>query len=451
MAIGSKKALLTKAVSEMREANYSKDPALNDMYQRLSKGRAQFAEVFDKNLKAVMQISSLDLVMQHQTDKIMDISRSVEKATETIFGTNTTGMSNNQHEELANTIIEVSDQTKEVYQKIQAGQGELTLIKELSDQTIQISGQLEENMDGLLKVINHMGDVIAGINTISMQTNLLALNASVEAARAGTAGKGFAVVADEIRSLAEETQKLTGNMGDFVENIKKASQESAQSATNTANALGEMTDKIRNVWELNDESQQNLSNVNESISSIATVSEEISHSMAQMESQLKDSTDFMRQVGLDLKEATEPVVGIEQTMDEAVKEMGSMAEDPFYHLKNQEFCQYVSNAITAHNTWLNNLKKMVQNRAIIPLQLNSSKCGFGHFYYAMTPSNPEILPIWKGLEEKHRKFHRYGADAISALNSRDYARADQICREAENYSKELIADLNNILKIAEEN
>lgn len=451
MAIGNKKELLTKAVSEMREADYSKDPALNGIYQRLSKGRAQFAEVLDKNLKAVMQISSLDLVLQHQTEQIMDISQSVEKATQTIFGTDTAGMSNNQHEELANTIIEVSDQTKEVYQKIEAGQGELTLIKELSDQTIQISGQLEENMDGLLKVINRMGDVIAGINTISMQTNLLALNASVEAARAGTAGKGFAVVADEIRSLAEETQKLTGNMGDFVENIKKASQESAQSATNTANALGAMTDKIRNVWELNDESQQNLSNVNESISSIATVSEEISHSMSQMESQLKDSTNFMRQVGLDLKEATEPVVGIEQTIDEAVREMGSMAEDAFYHLKNEEFCQYVSNAVTAHNTWLNNLKKMVQNQAVIPLQLNSSKCGFGHFYYAMTPSIPEILPIWKGLEEKHRRFHKYGADAISALNTRDYARANQICKEAEIYSKELIADLNSILRIAQNN
>ncbi len=451
MAIGNKKTVLTKAVSEMREADYSKDPTIDSIYKRLSKGRTQFAEVFDKNLKAVMQISSLDLVMQHQTDKIMDISRTVEEATRTIFGTDGTGMSNNQHEELANTIVEVSDQTKEIYQKTKAGQGELTSIKELSDQTIQISGQLQENMDGLLRVIDRMGDVIAGINNISMQTNLLALNASVEAARAGTAGKGFAVVADEIRSLAEETQKLTGNMGDFVENIKKASQESAQSATNTANALGSMTEKIRNVWKLNDESQENLSSVNESISSIATVSEEISHSMSQMENQLRDSTEFMRQVGLELKEATEPVVDIEQTMDDAVKEMGSMAEDAFYHLKNQEFCQYVSTAISAHNTWLNNLKKMVQNQAVVPLQLNSSKCGFGHFYYAMTPSNPAILPIWNGLEEKHRKFHRFGADAISALNSRDYVRANQICKEAENYSKELIGDLNAILRIAENN
>lgn len=117
MAIGNKKELLTKAVSEMREADYSKDPALNGIYQRLSKGRAQFAEVLDKNLKAVMQISSLDLVLQHQTEQIMDISQSVEKATQTIFGTDTAGMSNNQHEELANTIIEVSDRPRKCTKK----------------------------------------------------------------------------------------------------------------------------------------------------------------------------------------------------------------------------------------------------------------------------------------------------------------------------------------------
>ena len=60
-------------------------------------------------------------------------------------------------------------------------------------------------MNTLLDVVNHMNEVIAGINSISSQTNLLALNASIEAARAGEAGRGFAVVAEEIRKLAEQT------------------------------------------------------------------------------------------------------------------------------------------------------------------------------------------------------------------------------------------------------
>ena len=50
-----------KAVSELKATDYSKEPELNRIYQRLSNGRKQFAEILEKNINAVMQISSLDL------------------------------------------------------------------------------------------------------------------------------------------------------------------------------------------------------------------------------------------------------------------------------------------------------------------------------------------------------------------------------------------------------
>ena len=92
------------------------------------------------------------------------------------------------------------------------------------------------------------------------------------------------------------------------------------------------------------------------------------------------------------------------------------------------------------------MKKMVYSQQVMPLQLDSSKCGFGHFYYAMTPDIPDIVPIWKGLGPKHQKFHKYGASAINALNAGRYTEAEQVYREAETYSKSLIADMNRILK-----
>lgn len=448
-----KKAALIKSFSELKEADYTKAPEFNDMYQRLKNGRDQLAEVFDKNIKAVMQISSLDLTMQYQTEKIIDISRKIELASERIFGVSGNsafmGDANNQHTELTNTIVDVASATDDVYRKIEEGQDELTTIKELSSQTIQISQKLQKDMDGLFQIIDNIGEIISGIDSISMQTNLLALNANIEASRAGVAGRGFAVVADEIRGLAEETQKLTAGMNEFLEGIRSASKVSIQSTSDTMDALESMTEKINNVWELNHESQTHVSKVNESISSIVAISEELSSSMTEMEDQLRESTDFMKQVSVDLGQAVKPVVEIEKTLDDAVKEIGDMTEDAFYHLENFEFVQHVKNAITAHKTWLSNLKKMVREREVMPLQLDSSKCGFGHFYYALTPQIPEILPVWNALGEKHKRFHQYGAEVIQALNNKEYSRAEKLCREAEEFSYGLIADLQKIIQLAD--
>lgn len=449
MGIGTTKNKLVKSVAEMKERNYSASPELNSMYQRLQNGRQQFAKILEKNIKAVMQISALDLTLQHETDKILEISRNVARATEVIFGTNGVNAAegNNSLEELTNTIIKISGDTDEVYRKIETGQAELTAIRSLSTQAIDVSTDMRTDMDELLEVINHMNDVIAEIESISRQTNLLALNAAIEAARAGEAGRGFAVVADEIRSLAEETQRMTGNMAQFVEGIREASHKTSGSTSNTIEALESMTERIKNAWEINDENQRHVSGVNEAVTSLAAVSEELSSTMTEMENQLRSSTEFMREIGNELTEASKPVVEIERTLDEMAKQMGSMAEDPFYHLKKEELAVYLENAITAHQTWIGNLEKMVREHVIVPLQLDSSKCGFGHFYYAMTPDVEEIRSIWDALGDKHQRFHGFGSDAIQALFDEDYAKAEQICREARDYSKELISDMQQMVRI----
>ena len=162
MAIG-KKSELVKSFSELKEADYSRFPELQEMYQRLQSGRGQLAEVFDKNIKAVMQISSLDLTMQYQTEKIMDISRKIELASDRIFGTSghadIIGDANNQHTELTNTIIDVASETDDVYRKIEEGQNELTTIRDLSAQTIEISQKLQKDMDGLFQIIDNIGEI----------------------------------------------------------------------------------------------------------------------------------------------------------------------------------------------------------------------------------------------------------------------------------------------------
>lgn len=454
MSLSKRKKPLTKAVSELKDVDYSKEPELDIIYQRLVNGREQFAKVFEKNIKAVMQISSLDLTMHHQTEKINDISYKVSKATEAIFGVSARGQfttgynSNNQHEELAHNITDVSSKTEVVHKKTDASQDELTNIRNMSGQTIAISRNMQDDMNRLLEIINNMLSLIAGIDSISLQTNLLALNASIEAAKAGKAGKGFAVVANEIRTLAEETQKLTGDMQDFVDEIKTASQESAASATETINSLENMTKKIEYIWELNNDNKKHISEINKAISSIAAVSEEINSNMSEMEGQLVDSANFMHEVSTELNKAIEPVIDIEKTLDESVKQMGAMSDDAFYHMKNNEFVKYMENAILAHHTWLDNLGKMVALRTILPLQTDPSKCGFGHFYYAINPKIPGVLPIWIELGAKHNRFHKYGTDVINSIKNGDYSYAGQLYMEAKEYSQNLIKDMEKIIQIS---
>ncbi len=454
---------LINAVAELKSTDYSKMPELESIYKRLLQGKGQFEEVMGKDIQAVMQLSAFDLTMNHHMDHMVRLAQNVAESTEIIYNAiaDTSHMVtqvNEQHEDLTNTIIRASEESEGTCRQIEAGQGELTTIKELSGQTIETSEDMKKDMNELLEVINHMNDVIVGINAISAQTNLLALNASIEAARAGEAGRGFAVVADEIRGLAEETQKLTANMGQFVSDIRSASQKSATSATSTIEILNEVTEKIKNLWEINSENQKAVAKIGDDISSLAAVSEEISSSMAELEgevvniegqcNELSSNVVVMKEVCDDVKKVTAPIAGIENTLDETVKILGKMTDDPFYRMSLSEFVKYCETAIAAHKSWLANLKKMVDEQTVLPLQLDDTKCGFGHFYYSMVPKNEKIRSIWNGVGAKHKKFHSYGAEVKKALFAENYARAEEIHKEAETYSQELLSDLDEMIKVA---
>lgn len=466
MAMGKKKKMgtLAASVAAMQPADYSTAPELQGIYERLNRGKSQIQQIYDKGMDAVMQMSALDLTIEDNIKKMAVAANGVAEASATIRKESADSAQvaddvRGAHEGLTNTIIEVSGTATDIYKKIESGQSELTSIKNLSQGAIAESTEMKKNMDALMDVINQINEVIEGINAISEQTNLLALNASIEAARAGEAGKGFAVVAEEIRQLAEGTKQLTGNMGEFVEGIRGASQKSSKSVDVTIKSLDDINQKIGSVWDINDENQKHVGAISESISSLAGVSQEISSSMNVLETRvsciedqcgnLTQNAEMLGTINTALTEAIQPMDHVEEDLDQAVKLMGAMNSDPFYMIDNSVFASYIQRAMDAHDKWMNNLHSMIENKTVIPVQLDETKCGFGHFYHSVQPVNDEILAVWNAVRDKHRAFHGYGRNVIDAIAQENYEKAESVYADAEQQSRSLREDFESLLSITE--
>lgn len=253
MALGKNKKIinLVQSISEMKEENYAAgSPELQNMYERMSAGRRQLAQVYGEDMQAVMTMSALGLKVGHDTEKMTTTAEDVNTATKAIHdaAAETSSIAEevrNAHEGLTNTIVDVSEKTTDIYKKIENGQEELTAIRDLSKDAISESTEMKKNMDALMDVINHMNEVIEGINAISEQTNLLALNASIEAARAGEAGKGFAVVADQVSLLAAQSAEAAKESRDLIETSVSAVERGKVIADETAKQLEQVVESSK--------------------------------------------------------------------------------------------------------------------------------------------------------------------------------------------------------------
>lgn len=437
---------------------------LNNIHQRLMNGRKEFEQAVTKTMDAVIHMSSMDLTLETNVATVEQINTSISDAVENIsesadLTANIASEVSKAHENLTTAIINVSDESANIMEEIHQCEKELTSISGLSSTAISTARDMKEDIYGLLEIIQKMNEAVGAVNAISTQTNLLALNASIEAARAGEAGRGFSVVAEEIRKLADETKSLTGRMGAFLNSIQEASKKSSESVDTTVSELEHINNNIQNVWKITGNNRTSMNHITDSVSSLAAVSEEVSSSMNELDTQmqhvngqcqsLKEDTESLAISSHSIAEIVEPSKEIEKHLDESTKIMGTMAQDAFYMLDNQVIINCLNNAISTHHNWLSTLKEIAQTGKLKVLQTDPAKCGLGHFYYAFKPLNPKISEIWNTLGDKHKTFHLYGTEMISAVRAGRTEELQQIYEKAEVCSKDLISDFHTIIQIIE--
>jgi methyl-accepting chemotaxis protein len=130
-------------------------------------------------------------------------------------------------------------------------------IKEIASQATQVSdlarataaqaAQSRETMNRLAKAAQEITAVAKLIAEIAEQTNLLALNATIEAARAGDVGRGFAVVAGEVKSLANQTQNATGDIGRKITAVQSDSAAAVKALEEVAASIDKLSGAAQSI------------------------------------------------------------------------------------------------------------------------------------------------------------------------------------------------------------
>ena len=131
-------------------------------------------------------------------------------------------------EELSSSISEISRQ--------------LSQTNSLVSNAVSDAGSTNEEIGGLARAAQTIGDVVKLIHSVAGQTNLLALNATIEAARAGEAGRGFAVVASEVKSLAIQTARATDQIAAQIAAVQTSTRTAVESISRIAARMNEISE-----------------------------------------------------------------------------------------------------------------------------------------------------------------------------------------------------------------
>jgi methyl-accepting chemotaxis protein len=430
-----------------------------NFFKRLFANEKQMGNSSKKLLTITASLSSFDVNMTHISNKLIEFAKELSVLSESnlaVVEQTNAGMSevNSTVTNTSDTLSQLSQASEVLVQRNHMSLVQLREVNQLKENVMTDADVMGQKIDQLVQMANHVNDIVNGVGEIAEQTNLLALNASIEAARAGENGRGFAVVADEIRKLADDTKKSLEGMRSFVGNIQNSAKEGKQSMDNTISLTEKMSQKIETITETMEQNVdmlqstiQDVQAINQAMEGIKASTNEINQAMDVSSRDAENLTRMTQVIHDDAvvsAEFAKQISKIDDELSEIVKEQMDALQGSINALDNREFLENISKAKEAHELWLDNLKKIVEEMTIYPLQTNSTKCAFGHFYHAVKITHPSIADDWKAIDGIHHQFHDVGDKVIEAVKRENQTEAVERYQEALKLSKDIFGYLDKV-------
>lgn len=435
------------------------DQTTNNQMNRLVENEKRMSEAAKQILDIVTSISSFDVEMSFISKELLRFSKELATLSESnlaIVEETTASMNevNATIEHTAETLDELSKESATLATQNDESKALLDEVSTLKENVIEDTHEMNEKISELVNLADEVEKIVVSVQNIANQTNLLALNAAIEAARAGEHGKGFAVVADEVRKLADDTKQNLSGMQKFVSEIHAAAEGGKESMEHTLTSTSQMGSKIDAVSQTvgNNISMLNgvidsVNDIHKSMTDIKLAANDINHAMEISSENAEALTKMTQLLHHDADESVTFAKHI-ATIDDRLTVVSSALYEGLQQgdnaTTNQEICEVIDKAKAAHTNWMSKLLKMVETMTPSPLQTNSDKCEFGHFYAALPITHSAIASEWKQIAPLHKELHTSGEQAIAAILAGSKNDAEKYLAKADAASNQIMNLLTSI-------
>lgn len=428
-------------------------------HHQLLENEGRLAESSKKLLAITTELSNFDVDMKYIADGANRATVKMEELSESNLAiveetTATMGQMSETMQSTVDNVHNLKQTAKELEEKNEVSRKMLANATVLKENVVSDSHIMSEKVNQLVQLTNEISNVVQSVHAIADQTNLLALNAAIEAARAGEAGKGFAVVADEIRQLSDDTKANLAGMTTFMDKIYEAAkegQESVEHAIKSTDEMGNVIDQVAenvgsNIDGLNMVSSEILRLAGQ-IEDLGAAAGDISQAMDNSANDAETLSNVTRNVSAESGKTmtlAKSIGTIDDEISQVVAEMFAGLHQGHHAITNQEFLDIIKKAEKAHIGWLGKVKGMVDNMQIQPLQTNSKKCAFGHYYRVIQMRNPLLAEEWKKVDKLHHDFHGMGDKILRAIAQNDQRSAKDQFHQAEQLSQQMLELLRKL-------